>query len=63
MPALKAGKALWVDDSDGVSSPESYVVKTPEADDDEMDGVEEYESEEEERPYVPKPRGAPAKRV
>jgi len=61
---LKAGKALWVDDSDGASSPESYVVKTPEADEDEEMGDEvEYESEEEE--LVPKSstRKAPSKRV
>jgi hypothetical protein len=60
---LKAGKALWVDDSDGVFSPESYVFKTPEADDEDMKGVEEYESEEEERQCVSKARGAPVKRV
>lgn len=61
MPALKAGKALWVEDSDGMSSPESYVVKTPEADE-EMDDGEDYESEEE--AYQPKiGRGAAARRV
>jgi hypothetical protein len=46
-PALKAGQPMWLDEN-AMSSPESYVVQTPEADeDDEMDG-EEYESEEEE---------------
>jgi len=61
MPALRAGKALWVDESGGASSPESYVVKTPEADE-EMDEGPECESEEE--AYTPKmSRGAPAKRV
>jgi len=61
MPALRAGKALWVDESGGASSPESYVVKTPEADE-EMDEGPEYESEEE--AYTLKmSRGAPAKRV
>ena len=63
MPALRAGKALWVDESGGASSPESYVVKTPEANDD-MDDEPEYESEEEEQVYTPKvARGAPTKRV
>lgn len=63
MPALRAGKALWVDDSGGASSPESYVVKTPEGDDD-MDEEPEFESEEEEQAYTPKvTRGAPTKRV
>jgi hypothetical protein len=52
-----------VDESGGASSPESYVVKTPEADED-MDEGPEYESEEEEQAYTPKAtRGAPAKRV
>jgi hypothetical protein len=61
MPALRAGKALWVDESGGASSPESYVVKTPDADED-MDEGPEYESEEE--AYTPKvTRGTTAKRV
>jgi len=46
LPGLKAGKPLWVD-SNGSSSPESDMVKTPEGDDDEMDDGPEYESEEE----------------
>jgi hypothetical protein len=63
MPALRAGKALWADESGGASSPESYVVKTPEADED-MDEGPEYESEEEEQAYTPRvTRGAPTKRV
>jgi len=62
MPALRAGKALWVDESNTASSPESYVVKTPEADDDEVE-EQEYESEEEAAIPKPKTRRPPAKRV
>ena len=64
MPALKAGKALWVDDSDGGSSPESFVVQTPEADENEEmgDGME-YESEEEEAMPKTTTRNAPLKQL
>ena len=64
MPALKAGKALWVDDADGGSSPESFIVQTPEADEDEGmgDGME-YESEEEEAMPKTTTRNAPLKRL
>ena len=45
LPALKVGKALWVDNpSDEPSSPSSAEVITPPADDVDMS---EYESEEE----------------
>jgi len=64
LPALKAGKALWVDDSDGRFSPESFVIKTPEADEDgEMEDGMEYESEEEEAMPKTTTRNAPLKRL
>jgi hypothetical protein len=47
-PALKAGQPMWLDENAAMSSPESYVVQTPEADEDDESNGEDFESEEEE---------------